>query len=321
MKYLIELPHHINDINVPSVKTFYINLLQLLEKKNFNYDIIMEDNSSSFFSHINNFKNKTNRYSYSNYDYIFKYHSRSKEKKIINIKMSYLSDYFYMDQTGYSGWATIASKIPDLSQIDNIESENFYNIVIKKYIINNKSKYEQPNANVEFKKYRPYVFLPTQVVDDEVSKLAYLNILELLNSIPKKILNEGYNVVIKRHPKCKSDKVSQILKELSKVEGIKIVDGSIHSIIRESSAVMVVNSGVGFEALMHLKPVINFGHCDYHWATKTVKSLDEDLSINDFIKSYDNSFTKLFLYYFVNNYLVDISSQENILKKIKQICK
>lgn len=45
-----------------------------------------------------------------------------------------------------------------------------------------------------------------------------------------------------------------------------VVDANVHSLIAASAGV-VINSGVGFEALFHGKPVLTFGDCDYRCVT------------------------------------------------------
>ncbi|GEM_PF-1835088 len=320
MKYLVELPHHINDSNVPTVKKFYVNLLYQMEYENLQFDIKMKNVSTSILENLLSvFQNK--QYSKAKYDYIFRYHTKIKDPKTINIKISYLPDYFYMDETGYSGWAKIANERPNFQKMKINKAEKFHEGLCKKYVEQNVSKYHQEDRNQNFSKYEPYVFIPTQVVDDEVADLAYVNIIDLLKEIPYKIQRQGFNVLIKRHPKCKSDKIKDILSSLDDEEGINVVKGSIHDIISSSSAVAVVNSGVGFEALLHLKPVINFGHCDYHWVTRTIKDKTANFEVNRVIENTDTTDIKKFLYFYLKEYLVDINSDEDIRNKINEFSK
>jgi len=40
-------------------------------------------------------------------------------------------------------------------------------------------------------------------------------------------------------------------------------DASVHDLISGANAVFTVNSGVGLEALLHGRPVVVTGECDY----------------------------------------------------------
>ena len=42
-----------------------------------------------------------------------------------------------------------------------------------------------------------------------------------------------------------------------------VTDISIHKLIEASSAVYLINSGVGMEAMLHVKPIVSFGRSEY----------------------------------------------------------
>ncbi|MCP9868765.1 hypothetical protein KBZ33_21260 [Cyanobium sp. Cruz-8D1] len=82
-------------------------------------------------------------------------------------------------------------------------------------------------------------------------------------------------------------------------------------------AVFCINSGVGFEALIHNKPVFSAGHSDYHWATHRLSSIDEMIEI----KNWNNPFlsecdVRKFLYFFLNDYLVNVRDPSTVQKRI-----
>ena len=55
------------------------------------------------------------------------------------------------------------------------------------------------------------------------------------------------------------------------------VNANVHDLISRARGVFTINSGVGFESLIHGKPVVTFGNCDYRWATFAAdqESMDE----------------------------------------------
>ena len=67
---------------------------------------------------------------------------------------------------------------------------------------------------------------------------------------------------------------------------ILISDASIHQLIEPALAVFTVNSGVGSEALLHLKPVYLFGRADYRHVCHEIHRYEQQLadvrSVTDF---------------------------------------
>src|SRR5690606_11694616 len=53
---------------------------------------------------------------------------------------------------------------------------------------------------------------------------------------------------------------------------VLLSNASIHSLIERAEAVYKVNSGVGLEALLHEKPVVVTGKCDYMYAATVVQT-------------------------------------------------
>jgi capsule polysaccharide export protein KpsC/LpsZ len=78
-------------------------------------------------------------------------------------------------------------------------------------------------------------------------------------------------------------------------------------------AVICINSGVGFEGLIHGKSVITAGHSDYHWAAHQISSVDQIASIENWRSPLLSAMdTKKFLYFFLSKYLVDIRDSSRI---------
>jgi capsule polysaccharide export protein KpsC/LpsZ len=121
------------------------------------------------------------------------------------------------------------------------------------------------------------------------------------------------NIVIKRHPRCHNKEVAELLNELKKFSNIFIYEGSIHSVIKKCLAVYTINSGVGFESLFHLKPVVTFGEVDYQSATFNVKSFDDlEKNLIPVLTDEKIEYIKKFISYFMTQKNIDISNKQNI---------
>ena len=95
--------------------------------------------------------------------------------------------------------------------------------------------------------------------------------------------------------------------------------GSLHQLIAKSSAVYTINSSAGFEALLHGKRVFTTGHCDYHWATTTLKT-DEDIknSVTLIEQPVDKDRIIKFLHYCFNHYFMNVNDEKSIEQKIQK---
>jgi len=81
-----------------------------------------------------------------------------------------------------------------------------------------------------------------------------------------------HNVVFKLHPDMEfPDVAAAVRARAASGRHVFLVDGNIHALIAASEAVVVISSGVGFEALIHGKPVVTLGNPDYRWVTCRAK--------------------------------------------------
>jgi CDP-glycerol glycerophosphotransferase (TagB/SpsB family) len=68
-------------------------------------------------------------------------------------------------------------------------------------------------------------------------------------------------LVFKAHPT--NIKSAKPLREVTQGADVYWSSASVHDLIAYSDAVYVINSGVGFEALLQNKPVVTFGRVEY----------------------------------------------------------
>lgn len=99
--------------------------------------------------------------------------------------------------------------------------------------------------------------------------------IELIENIIHLIIEKNIILYIKRHPRCQDEKLTKLLIQYQNNKNIVFYDGSVHDAISQATTVYTINSGVGFESLLHLKPVITFGKSDYMCVTRHIRSITQ----------------------------------------------
>lgn len=249
---------------------------------------------------------------------IFSYHSfATSDLKKVHYKEGYFFDLINIDAMGYSGWSSLCSdekEIEKIKQIDIKKAEKDFLYYKAKYIDKNRSKYEQPDIDdVLFPK--EFVFIPLQIFTDSVMAKSYFEPMEWFRKTVEFLTKKNINIVIKRHPRCYLKEVEAELEKLKNQKNITIYSGSIHQAISKCSAVYTINSGSGFEALFHLKPVVTFGEVDYQSATFNIKDFKE-LEANPIpvLSEEKIIYIKQFLSYYMREKNININSKKSIEK-------
>jgi len=122
-------------------------------------------------------------------------------------------------------------------------------------------------------KLKPYILAPLQSPGDESvvfrSPVGVLEYIEVLSDWAEK---PRHNVVFKLHQDMEfPDVAAAVRARAASGRHVFLVDGNIHALIAASEAVVVISSGVGFEALIHGKPVVTLVNPDYRWVTCRAK--------------------------------------------------
>ncbi len=328
-----ENKNKLNDVMIPSRNRFYINLmfyLQELGHKVLIYDqrLFEKKLSKSYLEWIKkkiNFKylKKSNlpfiskKLTSSDYEFFEHTISKNINQNIINIKPFYLPDYYYFDKMGFSAWSEIVS----LKSSFLFKNNNNVNLFFKKHydniVLKNLSKYNQPEKK-QLELPNKYFFLPLQLVDDTVNKLCEHSTENFLKKFINIFSKSHENLIIKRHPKCKSQIITSILNNID-VKNIMILDASIHDLISGCSAVLVNNSGVGFESLFHLKPVYTFGRSDYQIVCRNVLLDNFNFSMVSPLNDDEVNKIKLFIFNVLNDYIINTDDKTSFLKAFQRI--
>lgn len=254
--------------------------------------------------------------------------------------------YFYMQEffswlftVDARGWSAASSIYPiNYQEIPDCDSKK-YNHLRHTLLSNNlESKFSQPysqpiaelvNAG-EIPRhsdprvpYKNFIFFPLQIPTDQ-SILYFSDYSEelVVESLLTWSKSSRVPIVFKPHPA--SPKSMTGLIEKIKAEGGYITNANIHDLIELSSAVYTINSGVGFEALFHNKPIVTFGKVEYDCCT--FKATPDKLEMawiycllcskNDLLKGYQK-----FVDWFISGYAYDISDYEEVTKRLRMLAK
>lgn len=109
-----------------------------------------------------------------------------------------------------------------------------------------------------------YIFFPFHVINDSQITLRNPQFYhqEYLVEIIARSLPQGYKLVAKPHPGIEGYLPLDKLRFLRKIENLVLLDPGInpYDVIRGARAIVIINSTVGFEALLYYKPVIVLGN-------------------------------------------------------------
>ena len=230
------------------------------------------------------------------------------------------------DRNGYSGASSLATdhSLLKLNEVSDEDALTMHQHLFNRFVKKNLSKYEQPTFT-GFKS-DPFILVLGQVAGDSVINFSnflapknmsmgtmreppdkkdiptgYMNTILIALSIMDKF---DIPIIYKPHPQENQDQNSTInnLINLPMFNNVSIAsDISIHELLPLSKAVVTINSGAGFEALIHLKPVITLGKADYSAATYECKDVEDIKNCKQFINApADKLQIKKFLYAYLN---------------------
>jgi len=232
---------------------------------------------------------------------------------IWHLKTAYIPDYFYFDKHGYSGWSDLAQEYEYDVDIEDIRDE--IQALCDSYITDNRSRNIQPQT--AYIPNEPYVLVLLQRTNDSVMGFAHMNSQTLLDEVTELYKDTEYTVCVKSHPLADPDKNAGD-EDITMSPEVFHATGSLHKIIAGATAVYTVNSGSGFEALLHGKRVFTSGDSDYHWVTTPVKNKQDLQDTMHLIEEpVDKDEILKFLHYALNEYFININDEQTIKQRIE----
>lgn len=167
----------------------------------------------------------------------------------------------------------------------------------------------------------PFIFLPLQIPHDQ--SIRYFSPIEEIDMVKALVAwarSRNVAVVLKPHPANK--KAMQQFQEFVDYRHIFWSEANINDLIQHSTAVYAINSGVGFEALFHLKPVVTFGRAEYDCVTFHADPGNLDAAWaychNCDPSSLENRYRR-FVNWFLDDYAIDMSRPEHAAARLAEV--
>lgn len=202
----------------------------------------------------------------------------------------YLRSVFVVDQAGWSAASTIYPVDPDALPPAVLGAWEHYRALFSSGGLESKFGQQQRLARSVLIAAgaipaEPYVFFPLQIPNDQ--SIRYFSDISQDEALQRSIAAAsalGLRVVLKAHPANTSS--MRRYRESYQAPPVWWSDAHVHDLIEHAAAVITLNSGVGFEALLGGVPLVCFGRTEYDAAAwvatgQTIESvlqqaLDED---------------------------------------------
>lgn len=202
-------------------------------------------------------------------------------------KEMHLKGLFTLDADGWGPEHSAMRRRPNLDAVDPERAERFVGALRHDFLRTGRSKHAQPARRPIDDRLKPYVLVPLQLpTDDTILNYSPVSVIEFVHIIADWADKAKHNVIFKLHPAVEHPGLAEAVHQrMASSRYLFCLPENIHSLIAEARGVIVINSGVGFESLIHGKPVVTFGQCDYQWATfrGTARNLPEAL---DYFEGY-----------------------------------
>jgi hypothetical protein len=231
-------------------------------------------------------------------------------------KEMHMQGLFTIDHLGWGSDHSGLLSAPDLSGIDAKHAEAFCFGLREQFLSTGRSKHRQPPLRTIDIRLKPYVLAPLQSPGDEsVVFHSPIGVLEYIDVLSDWAEKARHNVVFKLHPGMEfPDVAAAVGARAASGRQVFVVDENIHALIAASEAVVVISSGVGFESLIHGKPVVTLGNPDYRWVTCRAKAEELDSALTD-VKSYrpghrEAAYKFVYFYYHKHAYLTSGAAVE-----------
>lgn len=212
---------------------------------------------------------------------------RDEEAHLYWIQM-HMRELFTIDPNGWGYDHSRRQEFPP-HLIDAETARHFCQEKSDQFLASGVSKHDQPTQTGMTPPR--FILVPIQIPRDYTIKHhSPITVKYFVDSIQAWAIETENHVCFKLHP-CNTldmDIINAVSHAADNSRYVHQVEGNIHELIKRSSGLFVINSGTGFESLIHGKPVATFGNCDYNAATfnADIRRLDE---ARNFLYSYNDS--------------------------------
>lgn len=252
--------------------------------------------------------------------FLFSHHSIGDEPGVCRFKHSYRRGFFSLDPAGYSGFASLArhpEALDEAGAVPAAEALDYARRLRSRCIADNESKFAQPPLGGDAPA-AGYILVPLQVPGDTVLKLARGEPLAFYRRVIDEAGRLGHRCIVKRHPKCTTAAVDTFLAEAAGRAHVEIRHDSVNQLLPGAERVVVVNSGVGMEALIHGRPTLTFGACEYAPFTRRIHDFGDVAAALAEEPLFNEVAVARFLWFFFERYCVRHDDAEAILRRTRE---
>lgn len=242
--------------------------------------------------------------------------------------MFYMQEYFrWVFVADKQGWSASSSVYPIDHEVLPVRTPGAFDLYRNKLNCNELgSKFAQaarysekelirrdlvPHVSGFFgvKYLRPYIFFPLQIPDDQsIRYFSAVSELDVVEAVIAWARAHQIAVVLKPHPANLKSMLP--FEKMADGEHVFISNAHVYDLIKCARAVYTINSGVGFEALLHVKPVVTFGRVEYDCVTfnASLDNLDAawKYALEADVEEMEPRYSK-FVDWFLSDYAVDMS--------------
>ena len=250
--------------NLPAIRTHWANFYNLIQEA-LTPDIELDEAVVPMWE-LNDEFYKTHA---EHYDIIFVPHRQKMQfehlgsditDKMVFFMQTVFPERFTLDR---KGWGANLSFLPvPLTHVNQAKVDFFEDLNLRVY--QNVSKFDQPNQGRAHPKEHYDVLFVCQLPHDETIKYhSDISVADTLRHVLEQAKEKGWTVLVKGHP-INPDSMTPLRNITKQYSNAKWRDDiSIHEAIKICDIVSMVNSGVGFEAMLHSKPIFTYGRSEY----------------------------------------------------------
>ena len=238
-----------------------------------------------------------------------------------------------LDELGYGSYSSPTYNKPDFENISQDKVDNFFDTVVKKWIKQNPSKWGNNHFKQSDYEYDNYYLVLGQVFNDSVlTRQNWGSYTTTLISIIRELnVWTQDKIVVKLHPytngiKYKKGKdfdyAADFEKQIKSINSnIEVISDftSVHSLLEKAKAVIVGNSGSGFEAMMYRKPIISFAFPEYHWVTYDLRKICDVHNALKVGNWFNSNLSDRYLYWYMREYC--FYDEESAYCRVKSLLK
>lgn len=252
--------------------------------------------------------------------FLFSHHSIGEAAGICRYKHSYRRGFFGCDPWGYSGFSRLAREpalLESAWMLPATEALQYARALRVQQLADNASKFRQPPLTLPAPE-PGYVLLALQVLRDTVMRLARGEPLAFYRRVVEECVRAGRRLVIKRHPRCTDPDTAAFLAEAVTHPLVTIHDNSVNQLLPAAERVVVINSSVGLESLIHGRPTLTFGASEYAPLTTQIADRDAIAAALTGPPLFDDVQVARFLWWYFERYCVRSDDPPAILAKVRE---